>query len=727
MITTFRPSGCTNACRHSHRVSAGFKTALFSTKPYIPYIVREPSMSISAIICDAPIAHKAEGSDPYAWLQERDTEAVLDYLKAENSYQQAQTADQAALRETLFEEIKGRILETDLSLPSPWGPYLYYTRTTAGDEYALHYRCPRPADDSLTLDESREQLLLDPNVLANGGFFSLGAFSISPDHQRLAYSIDSTGDEIYTLFVKELSDGRVSELEFQDCDGSMTWANDSLTLFFGELDDTHRPHKLYRYRLDGTAAEEVFHEPDGRFFMHCYRASSEQQLLLSVGSKTTSEVWVLDANQPQQDFSCIAPRVEDHEYDVDHGALDGQWTWFIRTNRDGINFALYTAVDTGVAPIEAQWQILIPHSDTVMIDGMSLNAGAMTLSLREGGLPIIEVHPQDLPSYRVQLPDAAYSLHVQNTLEFASERIRLRYEALNRPAQIRQLQLSNGEQQVLKQTPVLGPFDADAYVSQRLWATAPDGTQIPISLVIKREALGKPVPLYLYGYGAYGESLDPWFSHARLSLLDRGMAFAIAHVRGGGELGEAWYRAGKQEHKQNTFSDFIACAEHLIANGFTSAPQLAISGGSAGGLLIGAVLNQRPELFGAAIAEVPFVDVLNTMLDPDLPLTVTEYDEWGNPQEPDVYERLKAYAPYENVKAQAYPAMLVIAGYNDSRVQYWEAAKWVAKLRTAKTDTNPLLLKTELGAGHGGMSGRYQGLRDVALEYAFLFKVLGVA
>ena len=684
-------------------------------------------MPLSATLYDAPVAHKAEGSDPYAWLQERDTDAVLDYLKAENSYQEAQTADQAGLRETLFEEIKGRILETDLSLPSPWGPYLYYTRTTAGDEYSRHYRCPRPADDSLQLDESREQLLLDPNLLANGGFFSLGAFSISPDHQRLAYSVDSTGDEIYTLFVKELSDGRVSELEFQDCDGSMTWANDSLTLFFGELDDTHRPHTLYRYRLDGTAAEEVFHEPDGRFFMHCYRSSSEQQLLLSLGSKTTSEVWVLDANHPQQAFSCIASRVEDHEYDVDHGARDGQWTWFIRSNRDGINFALYTAADSGTAPSEADWQSLIPHSDCVMIEGMSLNAGAMTLSLREGGLPIIEVHPQDLPSYRVQLPDAAYSLHVQNSLEFVSERIRLRYEALNRPAQIRQLELNTGEQKVLKQTPVLGPIDADAYVSQRLWATAPDGTQVPISLVVKREALGKPVPLYLYGYGAYGESLDPWFSHARLSLLDRGMAFAIAHVRGGGELGEAWYRAGKQEHKHNTFSDFIACAEHLIANGFTSAEQLGISGGSAGGLLIGAVLNQRPELFGAAIAEVPFVDVLNTMLDPDLPLTVTEYDEWGNPEEPDVYDRIKAYAPYENVSAQAYPATLVIAGYNDSRVQYWEAAKWVAKLRATKTDTNPLLLKTELGAGHGGMSGRYQGLRDAALEYAFLFKVLGIA
>lgn len=683
-------------------------------------------MSLSAHVSNAPIARRDPGVDPYAWLQERDTDAVLDYLKAENSYQQAQLADQAELRETLFQEIKGRILETDLSLPSPWGPYLYYTRTTAGDEYPRHYRCPRPADDSLTVDESREQLLLDPNALAGGGFFSLGAFSISPDHQRLAYSLDTTGDEIYTLFVKELSNDKVSELSFDDCDGSMTWANDSLTLFFGELDDTHRPHKLWRYRLDGTAAEEVFHEPDGRFFLHCYRSSSEQQLILSLGSKTTSEVWVLDATQPQQPFTCLAPRREDHEYDVDHGLLDGQWTWLIRSNRDGINFALYQAVDTGVAPTEADWQNLIPHSDTVMIDGLSLNAGAMTLSLREGGLPIIEVHPQGLPAYRVQLPDAAYSLHVQNSLEFISDRIRLRYEALNRPAQIRQLDLASGEQVVLKQTPVLGPFDADAYVSQRLWATAPDGTQVPISLVVKREALGRPVPLYLYGYGAYGESLDPWFSHARLSLLDRGVAFAIAHVRGGGELGEAWYRAGKQEHKHNTFSDFIACAEHLIANGFTSAGQLAISGGSAGGLLIGAVLNQRPELFKVAIAEVPFVDVLNTMLDPDLPLTVTEYDEWGNPEEPDVYDRIRAYAPYENVSAQAYPALLVIAGYNDSRVQYWEAAKWVAKLRATKTDDNPLLLKTELDAGHGGMSGRYQGLRDVALEYAFVLKVLGL-
>ena len=673
----------------------------------------------------APIARQDQGADPYAWLQARDTPEVLAYLQAENAYQEALLAEQAPLREQLFQEIKGRILETDLSLPSPWGPWLYYTRTTAGDEYPRHYRCPRPADDSNTVDQTQEQLLLDPNALANQGFLSLGTFSISQDHRLLAYSLDTTGDEVYTLYVKDLASGAISELPFEDCDGSMTWANDSQTLFFAELDDTHRPWRLMRHRLGQDGADQVFEEPDGRFFLHCYRASSERQLVLLLNSKTTSEAWVLDAETPQAAFTCLAPRVEGHEYFADHGQLDGQWRWFIRSNQDGINFALFHAPADQV-PTRAQWQVLVPHSDTVMLEGLSLNATALSLSLREGGLPIIEVRPQGLTAYRVELPDAAYSLYVQDSLEFSSTRIRLRYESLNRPAQVRQLDLHTGAQHVLKQTPVLGPFEADDYVSQRLWATAGDGTQVPISLVRRRIDLDRPVPLYLYGYGAYGESLDPWFSHARLSLLERGVGFAIAHVRGGGELGEAWYRAGKQEHKQNTFDDFIACAEHLIAEGVTTADRLAISGGSAGGLLIGAVLNQRPELFRAAIAEVPFVDVLNTMLDPELPLTVTEYDEWGNPQEPDVHARIKAYAPYENVKAQAYPAMLVVAGYNDSRVQYWEAAKWVARLRTRKTDDNLLLLKTEMGAGHGGMSGRYHGLRDVALEYAFVFGEMGI-
>ncbi|WP_312932481.1 S9 family peptidase [Pseudomonas sp.] len=682
-----------------------------------------------------PLAQQHAGADPYAWLQARDTPEVMAYLEAENHYQQACLAHQAPLRDALFEQIKGRILETDLSLPSPWGPYLYYTRTTAGDEYARHYRCPRPADGSNQADEQAETLLLDPNALAAGGFLSLGAFSISPDHQRLAYSLDTSGDEDYALYVKDLASGAVTALPFDDCDGSMTWANDSQTLFFGELDETHRPWRLRRYTLGDTDAPTVFEEPDGRVFLHCYRTSSEQQLVLLLNSKTTCEAWVLDANTPLADFTCLAPRQEGHEYFPDHGMLEGQWRWFIRSNQDGINFALYQAPAEHVprpdqwqllVPRPDQWQLLVPHRDAVMLEDLSLNASAFTLSLREGGLPIIEVHPEGQPAYRVQLPDAAYSLYVQDSLEFTSPCVRLRYEALNRPAQVRQLALATGAQTVLKQTPVLGTFDADDYVSERLWATAPDGTQVPISLVRRRADHGRSVPLYLYGYGAYGESLDPWFSHARLSLLERGVAFAIAHVRGGGELGEAWYRAGKQAHKQNTFDDFIACAEHLINTGVTTAERLAISGGSAGGLLIGAVLNLRPELFRCAIAEVPFVDVLNTMLDPDLPLTVTEYDEWGNPQEPEVYARIKAYAPYENVKAQAYPALLVVAGYNDSRVQYWEAAKWVARLRTHKTDDNLLLLKTEMGAGHGGMSGRYQGLRDVALEYGFVLESLGV-
>lgn len=673
----------------------------------------------------APIARAQDGADPYRWLEERDAPEVLDYLKAENAWLDEQLADQADLRERLFQEIRGRIRETDLSLATPWGPYLYYQRTTAGDEYPRHYRCARPQDGSLDIDPATEQLLLDPNALADGGFLSVGAFSVSPDHRLLAYSLDTSGDEIYQLFVRDLVDGTLHALPFEDCDGSMTWANDSRTLFFGELDETHRPFRLHRYRLGEAHAEQVFEEPDGRFFLGCHRASSERQLLLDLSSKTTSETWVLDAGTPDADFRCIAPREEGHEYYVDHGQVDGRWCWLVRSNQAGINFALYLAEEAD--PSREHWQERIPHDPERMLEDLSLNSSALTLSLREGGLPVIEVHPASGTAYRVQLPDAAYSLYVQDSLEFDSPVIRLRYEALNRPAQVRELRLADGEQRVLKQTPVEGPFDADAYVSQRLWATAADGTHIPISLVARRETLGRPAPLYLYGYGAYGASLDPWFSHARLSLLDRGFIFAIAHVRGGGELGEAWYRAGKLEHKANTFGDFIACAEHLLAEGLTTREQLVISGGSAGGLLIGAVLNQRPELFAAAIAEVPFVDVLNTMQNPDLPLTVTEYDEWGDPNQPEVFERIRSYAPYENVKPQAYPALLVVAGYNDSRVQYWEAAKWVAKLRATRTDDHLLLLKTDLGAGHGGMSGRYQALRDVALEYAFLFKVLGLA
>lgn len=675
----------------------------------------------------APIARRDDANDPYAWLEQRDDEAVIEYLEAENAWTEQCLATEAPLRERLYEEIKGRIRETDLSLPSPWGPHLYYQRTSAGDEYARHYRCRRPADGSFDVDTASEELLLDPNALANGGFLSIGTICVSPDYRRMAYSLDTAGDEIYRLFVKELDTGDVAELPFENCDGSMTWAADSNTLFYGELDETHRPHKVYRYRLAGERPDEVFHDPDGRFFVHCYLSSSERQLIILANSKTTSEVWILDARTPNEPFRCVSQREEGHEYFLDHGRLGGEWTWLIRSNQHGINFGVYAAPES--SPERSSWRTLVDHDPARMIEGVGAHDGAFILSLREGGLPVVEIHRDACEPYRVSLPDAVYNLYVQDTVEFDSPVIRLRYEALNRPAQIRELKLASGEQRVLKETPVEGPFDADAYTSERLWATAPDGTQVPISLVGRKDVLqrGEAAPLYLYGYGAYGASMDAWFSHARLSLLDRGIVFAIAHVRGGGELGEAWYRAGKLKHKTNTFSDFIACAEHLIQTRHTASDRLIISGGSAGGLLIGAVLNARPALLAGAIAEVPFVDVLNTMLNPDLPLTVTEYDEWGDPNEADVHERIKGYAPYENVRAQDYPATLVIAGYNDSRVQYWEAAKWVAKLRATRTDQNLLLLKTEMGAGHGGMSGRYQAFRDVALEYAFVLKVLGLS
>lgn len=672
----------------------------------------------------APIAPRQAAADPYAWLQERDSQAVLDYLHAENHFLEANMAEQSSLRQQLFEEIRGRIQETDLSLPSPWCDWLYYQRTTAGDEYPRYYRCPRPAGDSLEIDLSQEQLLLDLNQLAGDGFLSLGAFSLSPDQNKLAYSLDQTGDEVYSLFIKDLNTGETQTLDFGDCDGSMVWANDNQTIFFAVLDDTHRPAQIRRHDLVSRKTETLFQDDDGRFFVHCYRSSSETKILIVSASKTTSEVWQLDSHQPWQVAQCVCPRLDEHEYHVDHGHYQGRPQWFIRSNQDGLNFALYRS--DSEHPTRSSWQQLQAHNPDLMIEDITLKSQGYLVSARWGGLPVIDVHPDNHPSYRIELPDAAYSLYVQDSLEYTSPDVRLRYESLNRPAQVRRLNLADGQQSVLKQVPVLGHFDAEHYQSLRLWAKSADGTAVPISLVAKKEILHKqtPAPLYLYGYGAYGECLDPWFSHARLSLLERGFIFAIAHVRGGGELGEAWYRAGKLQHKHNTFSDFIACAEHLHFEGYSTPAQTVISGGSAGGLLIGAVLNQRPELFAAAIAEVPFVDALNTMLDPELPLTVTEYDEWGNPAlEPD-HQWIAAYAPYENVSAQHYPSILTIAGYHDSRVQYWEAAKWVAKLRYSKLDANLLLLKTEFDAGHGGKTGRYQGLHDVALEYAFILKVL---
>lgn len=655
--------------------------------------------------------------DPYAWLEQRDSDDVIQHLQAENQHTEQWLASHDDQRTQLFEEIRGRIRETDLSLPAVWGSWLYYQRTEAGAEYPRYFRCPRPADDSLETDPTKEQLLLDLNQLAGADFLQLGDFAISPNHQWLAYSLDRQGNEEYQLYLKHLASGNVSELPLEQADGSLVWANDSLTLFAISMDEASRPSTLWRMQ-SGAEPVRIYHEADQRFYLHAYRSSSEQWLILASDSKNTSEVRIVPANEPAADWQLLARRFRGHEYHVDHGPQG----LLIRSNDVGENFALYRA--DPAQPLRNYWELLVDVDSKRTLEDFSVQQHGLLLHYREDGLTRIEVRPTEGEPYLLSMPDAAYSLHVQGGEEYTSEQIRLRYESLNRPAQIRALHLASGTQNILKQTPVEGPFNADEYEVRREWATAADGTQVPISLVGRPASLGKPSPLYLYGYGAYGASMDPWFSHARLSLLDRGWVFAIAHVRGGADMGESWYLQGKLEHKSNTFSDFIACAEHLIDNSYTDSSRLVIAGGSAGGLLIGNVINQRPELFAAAVADVPFVDVWNTMNNPTLPLTIGEYEEWGDPNEPAVAERIRSYAPYEQVSEQPYPALFVTAGYHDMRVQYWEAAKWVAKLRHHRTSDQPLLLRTQMSAGHGGASGRYQSMKELAEEYSFLLAVV---
>ena len=666
----------------------------------------------------APQARRVAGTDPYQWLQERDNADVIAYLEAENHYTEQWLAPAQSLREQLFQEIRGRIRETDLGLPSVRDNWLYYQRTEAGAEYPRYYRCQRQSELSLEIDTTSEQLLLDPNQLAEQHpFLELGDFSISPDQNWLAYSIDTQGNEVYQLFVRSLTDEQQYSLPLDQAAGTLCWANDNRTLFAVSLDASARPATLWRLCQDADPVR-VFEENDPLFYLDVYRSSSDRYICVASSSKNTSELQYLPADEPATPLQCLASRRSGHEYDADHG----EQGFVIRSNSQGENFGLF-ACDPAM-PGEDNWQALRAVDDSRTLEGVELQRSALILQYRNAGLVQLEVQPNSSPGYLVEMPDAVYSLHVQGGEQYSSPQVRLRYESLNRPAEIRALTLADGSQRVLRTTPVEGEFSPDDYQVQRLWAVADDGARIPISLIEPADAKDSG-PLYLYGYGAYGASMDPWFSHARLSLLQRGWRFAIAHVRGGADMGEHWYQQGKLEHKENTFSDFIRCAEQLISLGKTHSSQLAIAGGSAGGLLIGNVINQRPELFRAAVADVPFVDVWNTMNNPDLPLTIGEYEEWGNPAEPEVAARIKGYAPYENVRAQAYPAMLVTAGYHDVRVQYWEAAKWVARLRTSRSNDEPLLLRTQMTAGHGGASGRYQAMREVAEEYAFLLRVIG--
>jgi oligopeptidase B len=655
--------------------------------------------------------------DDYFWLREKSDPEVAAYLEAENAYADAVMAPTAPLQEALYREMLARIKETDLSVPYREGGCFYYSRTEEGKQYPIYCRRKGSLD-------APEEVTLDLNELAAGyAFLSLGAYAVSDDGALLAYSLDTSGFREYTLYVKDLRTGALRPERIEKT-GAVAWANDGRTLFYTLEDHAKRPYRVMRHDLSVAETDEVvFEETDELFRVWVARTRSKRFLLLGSASHTTTEVRFRPADEPVGDWRLVAPRRHEHEYDVDH---HGE-SFYIRTNDRGRNFRLVKAsLDD---PGEEGWEEVVPHRPEVMLEGSEFFRGHSVLLERERGLQRLRV--TDLRTgvaHAIDFPEPAYAAFPSYNPEYDTHVFRYSYQSLVTPASVFDYDMDARTSTLLKEQPVLGGYDRGQYVSERLEATAPDGVKVPISIVYRRGLVrdGR-APLYLAGYGSYGYPLPVGFSSNRLSLLDRGMAVAIAHVRGGGEMGKAWHDDGRMLKKRNTFTDFIAVAEHLIAERYTSADRLVIEGGSAGGLLMGAVVNLRPDLFRLVVSKVPFVDVLNTMLDADLPLTVGEYEEWGNPNRREEYEYIKGYCPYTNLSRRAYPAMLVKTSFNDSQVMYWEPAKYVARLRTLKTDGNLLLLKTNMAAGHGGASGRYDYLREVAFDYAFVLTQLGLA
>ena len=654
--------------------------------------------------------------DDYGWLRDKDDPRVRAYLEAENAYTRAVMQSTEAFQESLYREMLARIKETDMGVPYRYGDYDYYSRTQAGKDYPIYCRRRRVPD-------APEEIILEMNTLAEGHeFFSLGAFAVSPDANLLAYSTDVTGFREFTLYVKDLRSGEMLSERIEKT-RSVAWASDSATLFYVKEDAAKRAWRLYRHTVGNDEDALVFEEGDVRFSIGVQRSRSRSWIFIDSHSATTSEVQCIPADQPRAEPRLIAARTSEHEYHVDHrGEL-----FYIVTNDRGRNFRLVTAPVADSRP--ENWTEVVPHRDDVMLEDIDLFSRHSVVHEREGGFPRLRVVSFDTgESHPVEFPEPAYSVFGTGNAEFETDTFRFAYESLVTPDSVFDYDMNTRSRKLLKQEEVLGGYDPARYNSELIYATASDGTQLPISMVYKRDLRRPgPQPLLLVGYGAYGFASDVHFSTTRLSLLDRGMIYAIGHVRGGGEMGKRWHDQGRMLNKRNTFTDFIAVAERLIAAGYTARDQLVAQGGSAGGLLMGAVANLRPDLFKAIVAEVPFVDVINTMLDASLPLTTGEYEEWGNPQEREYFEYMLSYSPYDNIKPKAYPAMLVETSLNDSQVMYWEPAKYVAKLRAIKTDDNPVLLKINMGAGHGGASGRYDFLREIAFTYTFILWQLGLA
>ncbi len=675
-----------------------------------------PQAPVAAVRPHITSIHGETSTDNYFWLRERENQEVIDYLEAENAYTEAMTAHTKDLQDNLFREMKSRIKETDLSVPWQKGNYYYYSRTEEGQQYGIICR----KKSSLEADE---EVLLDLNELAEGhDYFSLGNWTISSNDQLLAYSINTDGSETFTVFVKDLQSGELLPDRIENTYYSLEWANDNQTLFYNVIDEASRPWRLYRHKLGDDPASDVlvYQEDDDAYFLDVWKTRSDAYLMMQCDSNITSEVHYLDANHPENDFQVIKARQNGIEYSVRHHGEQ----FLIVTNENALNFKLMSVPIADPRP--ENWTEALPHRPDVLLDGVLAFKNHLVYLERHNGLKQMRIENlQSGELHTVKFPEPVYAFGVHGNAEYDADRVRFTYTSLVTPSAVFDYNMNTQERELKKQTEVLGGYDPEDYQSERLFATATDGQKIPVSLVyrkgLKRDGRN---PVLLTGYGSYGVNREPTFASIRLSLLDRGFIYALAHVRGGCEMGRHWYQDGKMLNKKNTFSDFIACAEHLIAEKFTRPERLAIRGGSAGGLLMGAVINMRPDLFGAVIANVPFVDVINTMLDDSIPLTVTEYDEWGNPNDSKYYHYIKSYSPYDNVAATDYPHLLITAGLNDPRVQYWEPAKWTAKLRATKTGDERLLLKTFMGAGHSGSSGRYDFLRDIAFEYAFLIDIL---
>ncbi|MBI9064879.1 MAG: S9 family peptidase [Marinilabiliaceae bacterium] len=655
--------------------------------------------------------------DNYFWMKNRDTEDVLNYLNAENDYTQASMQETEQFQANLYDEMLGRIKQTDNSVPYLENGYYYYSRYEEGKEYPIHCR----KKGSL---EAEEEILLNVNEMAKGyAYYQVGDYSVSSNNQLLAYTVDTVSRRKYTVYFKDLKSGEVFSDQIGNTSGGVSWANDNKTVFYSTKDETLRSNKIHRFSIGDKAPVEVFEETDATFGCWVYKTKSSKYMVIGSSATMATEYQILEADNPSGQFKVFEPRHEDMLYDIDHYGDK----FIVSTNHEAKNFRFMETPEnkTGIE----NWKELIAHREDVLLEGFELFDDFMVVQERKLGLTQLRVINQSTKEeHYLDFGEATYMAYISTNREFNSEVLRFGYGSMTTPNSTFDYNMNTRAKTLMKQQEVLGEFDSDDYQTDRLWATAEDGTKIPISIVYKKELFKKDGtnPMMVYAYGSYGSSMDPYFSSVRLSLLDRGFVYALAHIRGGQELGRYWYEDGKKLKKKNTFTDFIACTEYMQENGYSSPEKTFASGGSAGGLLMGAVANMKPEIYNGMIAAVPFVDVITTMLDETIPLTTGEYDEWGNPNEKEYYDYILSYSPYDNVEAKAYPNLLVTTGYHDSQVQYWEPAKWVAKLRAMKTDNKLVLLHTNMDFGHGGASGRFERLKEYSLEYAFVFKLAGI-